>query len=199
VPVEQHGHQDEETAAGGDERQGVRWSAATTSHPAAEPATTPSPKATPETALTVSVCAPAACRSAMSEVSTARAANAAHHERHAERRQVQRCCEPDAGQRESERGGGHRGSGAGMPVDDPARDRAGRCCRRPVADLAPLLGAAGFQRSHPIAKARADLTGLLYADGIHDSLYRAGGLTLIAAATAASRPQPGAPVSAVAA
>jgi alkylation response protein AidB-like acyl-CoA dehydrogenase len=50
---------------------------------------------------------------------------------------------------------------------------------RTVAELAPLIGAAGFQRAHPIAKARADLTGLLYADGIHDSLYRANGLRLI--------------------
>lgn len=39
---------------------------------------------------------------------------------------------------------------------------------RAVADLAPLIGAVGFQRAHPIAKARADLTRLLYADGIHD-------------------------------
>lgn len=51
---------------------------------------------------------------------------------------------------------------------------------RAVADLAPLVGAAGFQRAHPIAKARADLTGLLYADGIHDSLYRSGGRSLLA-------------------
>lgn len=55
---------------------------------------------------------------------------------------------------------------------------------RAVADLAPLLGAAGFQRAHPIAKARADLTGLLYADGIHDSLYRSGGVSLLAGASA---------------
>ncbi|NMO53952.1 acyl-CoA dehydrogenase [Actinoplanes sp. TBRC 11911] len=49
-----------------------------------------------------------------------------------------------------------------------------------VNNLAPLIGAAGFQRSHPVAKARADLTGLLYADGIHDSLYRSGGVSLLA-------------------
>jgi len=55
-----------------------------------------------------------------------------------------------------------------------------------VADLAPLIGAGGFQRSHPVAKARADLTGLLYADGIHDSLYRSGGVTLLT--PAATRP-----------
>lgn len=50
---------------------------------------------------------------------------------------------------------------------------------RAVADLAPLIGASGFQRNHPMAKARADLTGLLYADGIHDSLYRSGGASLV--------------------
>lgn len=48
-----------------------------------------------------------------------------------------------------------------------------------VTDLAPLIGASGFQRHHPVAKARADLTGLLYADGIHDSLYRSGGVNLL--------------------
>ncbi|MFY1700172.1 hypothetical protein ACN28G_00150 [Micromonospora sp. WMMA1923] len=62
---------------------------------------------------------------------------------------------------------------------------------RAVADLAPLIGATGFQRAHPVAKARADLAGLPYADGIHDSLYRSGGVTLLAdpvARVAQSRP-----------
>ncbi|GAA3957191.1 acyl-CoA dehydrogenase family protein [Actinoplanes auranticolor] len=58
-----------------------------------------------------------------------------------------------------------------------------------VADLAPLIGASGFKRSHPAAKARADLTGLLYADGIHDSLYRSGGVTLLASASAGAPTQ----------
>jgi hypothetical protein len=44
-----------------------------------------------------------------------------------------------------------------------------------AAELALLLGASGYQASSPIAKIRRDLTGLLYADGIHDSLYRAAG------------------------
>jgi alkylation response protein AidB-like acyl-CoA dehydrogenase len=44
-----------------------------------------------------------------------------------------------------------------------------------VAELALLLGATGFQAASPIAKTRRDLIGLLYADGIHDSLYRAAG------------------------
>ena len=59
---------------------------------------------------------------------------------------------------------------------------------RAVADLAPLIGAAGFARAHPLAKARADLTGLLYADGIHDSLYRSGGLSLLAESIALTTP-----------
>lgn len=50
---------------------------------------------------------------------------------------------------------------------------------RAVTDLAPLLGAAGFHMRHPVAKARRDLAGLLYADGIHDSLYRSGGTSLL--------------------
>lgn len=44
-----------------------------------------------------------------------------------------------------------------------------------TAELALLLGATGFQATSPIAKTRRDLTGLLYADGIHDSLYRTAG------------------------
>lgn len=41
-----------------------------------------------------------------------------------------------------------------------------------VAELALLLGAAGFRADCAVAKVRRDLNGLLYADGIHDSLYR---------------------------
>ncbi|MFI1994882.1 acyl-CoA dehydrogenase family protein [Actinoplanes sp. NPDC020271] len=59
---------------------------------------------------------------------------------------------------------------------------------RAVHDLAPLVGAVGFQRGHRIAKARTDLAGLLYADGIHDSLYRAGGISLLAGASGPGRP-----------
>jgi alkylation response protein AidB-like acyl-CoA dehydrogenase len=57
---------------------------------------------------------------------------------------------------------------------------------RVVQELAPLIGAAGYQRGHPAAKARVDLTGLLYADGIHDSLYRSGGQALLACGSCAS-------------
>ncbi|MGH4010199.1 MAG: acyl-CoA dehydrogenase family protein [Pseudonocardiaceae bacterium] len=44
-----------------------------------------------------------------------------------------------------------------------------------TAELALLLGAIGFRVDSPIAKIRRDLNGLLYADGIHDSLYRTAG------------------------
>ncbi|MFB8005219.1 acyl-CoA dehydrogenase family protein [Nocardia sp. NPDC056000] len=44
-----------------------------------------------------------------------------------------------------------------------------------AADLALLVGAEGFRAHGRLAKIRRDLSGLLYADGIHDSLYRAAG------------------------
>ncbi|MGQ0841151.1 acyl-CoA dehydrogenase family protein [Actinokineospora sp.] len=44
-----------------------------------------------------------------------------------------------------------------------------------AAELALLVGAAGFRADSPIAKTRRDLAGLLFADGIHDSLYRSAG------------------------
>jgi alkylation response protein AidB-like acyl-CoA dehydrogenase len=44
-----------------------------------------------------------------------------------------------------------------------------------AAELALLLGAAGFRADSQVAKIRRDLSGLLYADGIQDSLYRAAG------------------------
>lgn len=46
---------------------------------------------------------------------------------------------------------------------------------RVVAELALLLGAAGYRADSPVAKTHRDLGGLLYADGIHDSLYRTAG------------------------
>ncbi|GAA2523698.1 acyl-CoA dehydrogenase family protein [Streptomyces longisporus] len=48
-----------------------------------------------------------------------------------------------------------------------------------VQKLALLVGASGFRADSPIGKARADLGGLLYADGIHDALLRSVGRTLI--------------------
>jgi alkylation response protein AidB-like acyl-CoA dehydrogenase len=58
-----------------------------------------------------------------------------------------------------------------------------------ASDLALLTGASGFAAGSHTAKTRADLNALLYADGIHDSLYRAvgRGFTDPAAAPAASR------------
>lgn len=50
---------------------------------------------------------------------------------------------------------------------------------RAVQELAPLIGASGFRADSPVGKARADLGGLLYADGIHDALLRSVGRTLI--------------------
>jgi alkylation response protein AidB-like acyl-CoA dehydrogenase len=44
-----------------------------------------------------------------------------------------------------------------------------------ASELALLAGAAGFTADCRTTKTRADLNALLYADGIHDSLYRAVG------------------------
>ncbi len=59
---------------------------------------------------------------------------------------------------------------------------------RTVSELALLAGASGFVAGSATAKAVRDLNALLYADGIHDSLYRAAGraLTDPAAATRVS-------------
>ncbi|RLK58545.1 acyl-CoA dehydrogenase family protein [Actinokineospora cianjurensis] len=54
---------------------------------------------------------------------------------------------------------------------------------RVVAELAVLLGAAGFQVSCQAVKTSRDLSGLLYADGIHDTLYRTAGKQHIRPAT----------------
>lgn len=73
-----------------------------------------------------------------------------------------------------------------VPVDDGdlwarlGKAHAVDTAHHAVHDLAPLVGADGYRFASTIAKARADLTGLLYADGIHDSLYRSGGRTLLA-------------------
>ena len=61
---------------------------------------------------------------------------------------------------------------------------------RAVSELAPLAGAGGFVADCATAKAVRDLNALLYADGIHDSLYRAAGRTLTAAAPEAVRVLP---------
>jgi alkylation response protein AidB-like acyl-CoA dehydrogenase len=64
-----------------------------------------------------------------------------------------------------------------------------------TADLSLLVGASGFAAASRLAKGRRDLNGLLYADGIHDSLYRATGRTLISNLTAGAL-LPDAPVPA---
>lgn len=53
---------------------------------------------------------------------------------------------------------------------------------RAVSELALLAGASGFVAGCATAKAVRDLNAFLYADGIHDSLYRAAGRTLTARA-----------------
>lgn len=54
-----------------------------------------------------------------------------------------------------------------------------------ASELALLEGAAGFTASSLAVKVRADLNALLYADGIHDSLYRSAGRNLITSAAPA--------------
>ena len=48
-----------------------------------------------------------------------------------------------------------------------------------ASELSLLAGVPGFAADSRLAKARRDLNGLLYAGGIHDSLYRAVGRALI--------------------
>jgi alkylation response protein AidB-like acyl-CoA dehydrogenase len=47
-----------------------------------------------------------------------------------------------------------------------------------TSDLAPLAGAAEFTATSRLVKIERDLRALLYADGIHDSLFRAAGRAL---------------------
>jgi alkylation response protein AidB-like acyl-CoA dehydrogenase len=60
---------------------------------------------------------------------------------------------------------------------------------RAATELPVLVGALAFGAGGRLIKARNDLTGLLYADGIHDSLYRSAGRTL-AAMSQDDRPLP---------
>jgi alkylation response protein AidB-like acyl-CoA dehydrogenase len=62
-----------------------------------------------------------------------------------------------------------------------------------ASELALLGGAAWFTADSCIVKIRADLNALLYADGIHDSLYRAVGRTLTAS-TCTVTPEPTLPL-----
>ena len=55
-----------------------------------------------------------------------------------------------------------------------------------ASELALLTGAAGFTAGSGTTKTRQDLSALLYADGIHDSLYRSAGRSLTQPSSAAS-------------
>jgi alkylation response protein AidB-like acyl-CoA dehydrogenase len=61
---------------------------------------------------------------------------------------------------------------------------------RTVSELALLSGASGFIAGSATAKAVRDLNALLFADGIHDSLYRAAGRAFAARASDAVRIPP---------
>jgi len=50
---------------------------------------------------------------------------------------------------------------------------------RIVSDLASLAGARSYQTHDKLNKVQRDLQGFLYADGIHDALYRAAGRSLL--------------------
>jgi alkylation response protein AidB-like acyl-CoA dehydrogenase len=63
-----------------------------------------------------------------------------------------------------------------------------------ASELALLEGAAGFTASSLAVKVRADLNAILYADGIHDSLYRSAGRNLITSAIPALPGTAAAPV-----
>jgi alkylation response protein AidB-like acyl-CoA dehydrogenase len=51
--------------------------------------------------------------------------------------------------------------------------------RSATDELAVLMGAVGFTAEHHLQKTRRDLDALRYADGMHDSLNRSAGLTLL--------------------
>jgi alkylation response protein AidB-like acyl-CoA dehydrogenase len=70
--------------------------------------------------------------------------------------------------------GDHRAEMWGCAIKAHAVDTA----HAAASDLTLLAGAAGCAANSPLEKASRDLRALLYADGIHDSLYRAVGRTL---------------------
>jgi len=71
--------------------------------------------------------------------------------------------------------GDHRAEMWGCSAKAHAVDTANAA----VADLAPLAGAGGCVVGSSLEKAARDLRALQYADGIHDSLYRAAGRAMI--------------------
>jgi hypothetical protein len=75
-------------------------------------------------------------------------------------------------------------AGQGLPVAGTEEVFGDAMDRWPVAyfggaDLVPLAGAGGCAVGSPLEKAGRDLRALLYADGIHDSLYRAVGRAMV--------------------
>jgi len=73
------------------------------------------------------------------------------------------------------------GSPEAPVVARAAKALAVQTSRDVLEDLALLLGAAGFEASHPVAKARRDVAAFLYADGMHDALLRSVGYEALAA------------------
>lgn len=71
--------------------------------------------------------------------------------------------------------GDHRAEMWGCAIKAHAVDVANAT----VADLVLLAGAGGCAVGSPLEKAGCDLRALLYADGIHDSLYRAAGRAMM--------------------
>jgi alkylation response protein AidB-like acyl-CoA dehydrogenase len=70
--------------------------------------------------------------------------------------------------------GDHRAEMWGCAIKAHAVDTA----QAAASDLTLLTGAVGCAANSPLEKASRDLRALLYADGIHDSLYRAAGRAL---------------------
>jgi alkylation response protein AidB-like acyl-CoA dehydrogenase len=76
-------------------------------------------------------------------------------------------------------------------ADDPAASLWARntkalgvdLAREATDELSVLMGATGFTAEHRLQKTRRDLDALRYADGMHDSLNRSAGHTLLTTAT----------------
>ena len=76
----------------------------------------------------------------------------------------------------------HRLADAGDPLAHlwgcAAKAHGADAAYQAASELALLAGATSFTADCGTAKARRDLNALLYADGIHDSLYRSAGRSL---------------------
>ena len=91
----------------------------------------------------------------------------------------------------------HRLAEAGHPAAQAwgcaVKAHAADVAYQAASELALLAGAAGFTADSRTAKTRGDLNALLYADGIHDSLYRAVGRDITGSARA-TVPEPTGPL-----